>query len=73
MGKKKIWIGFIILAAVILLSIASAAIRIQVRTNRLSDDYQHLYQDADFAKSVSVSDVPVIKQDISCGPRNPAF
>lgn len=67
MNKKNIWIGISILVAVIFLPIAVAAIRVQVKTNRLSDDYQYLYQDADFSKPVSVSDLPVIKQDISCG------
>ena len=68
MSKKKyIWIGIMILIAVILLPIVVAAIRIQVRTNRLSDDYQYLYQNTDFENPVSVSDLPVIKQEISCG------
>ena len=56
-----------ILITVIFLSVAVAAIRLQVRTNRLSDDYQYLYQNADFAEPVCVSDVPVIKQEVSCG------
>ena len=65
--RKYIWLILIILIAVILISMIVAAIRIRVRTNRLSDDYQYLYQDADFANSVSISDLPVIKQEVSCG------
>ena len=68
MGKRTyIRISFISLIAVILLSMVAAAIRAQVRTTRLSDDYQYLYQDAEFAASVSIPDLPVVKQDISCG------
>ena len=44
-----------------------ALIRLQVRTNRLSDDYQYLYQNESFAKVVSVPNMPIVKQDISCG------
>lgn len=68
MSKKKyIGISMLLLIALILLFIAAAAIRMQVRTDRLSDDYQYFYRDADFAAAVSVPDLPVIKQDISCG------
>ena len=67
MGKRTyLWISLTIFFAAVLLSIAAAAIRIQIKTNRLSDDYQYLYQDADFAETVRVSDLPVIKQEVSC-------
>ena len=42
--RKYIWISLIFLIVIILVCITVAAVRLQVRTIHLEDDYQYLYE-----------------------------
>ena len=65
--RKHWWIFLVIFVLAISLILIAASVRVNIKTSHLSDDYQKLYQDIDFAQPVSVSNISVIRQDISCG------
>lgn len=64
--KKPLIITLIVVGAVIL-ACAAALILLEVRTNAVLDDFSSVYENEKYRKKVSVDNVEVITQDVSCG------
>ena len=67
MSKKKI-VSVILFFAGSLIVLAAVALGIlQIRTNRMMDDYSSVYENEKYQTPVMIDGVNVIKQDVSCG------
>ena len=67
MSKKKI-VSVILFFAGSLIVLAAVALGIlQIRTNRMMDDYSSVYENEKYRTPVMIDGVNVIKQDVSCG------
>ena len=67
MSKKKV-ISVILFIAGSLIVLAAVALGIlQIRTNRMMDDYSSVYENEKYRTPVMIDGVNVIKQDVSCG------
>ena len=65
--SKKI-VSVILLFAGSLIVLAAVALGIlQIRTNRMMDDYSSVYENEKYQTPVMIDGVNVIKQDVSCG------
>ena len=65
--RKKI-VSVILLFAGSLIVLAAVALGIlQIRTNRMMDDYSSVYENEKYQTPVMIDGVNVIKQDVSCG------
>ena len=65
--RKKI-VSVILLIAGSLIVLAAVALGIlQIRTNRMMDDYSSVYENEKYQTPVMIDGVNVIKQDVSCG------
>ena len=65
--RKKI-VSVILLFAGSLIVLAAVAFGIlQIRTNRMMDDYSSVYENEKYQTPVMIDGVNVIKQDVSCG------
>ena len=67
MSKKKV-ISVILFIAGSLIVLAAVALGIlQIRTNRMMDDYSSVYENEKYRTPIMIDGVNVIKQDVSCG------
>ena len=67
MSKKKV-ISVVLFFAGSLIVLAAVALGIlQIRTNRMMDDYSSVYENEKYQTPVMIDGVNVIKQDVSCG------
>ena len=65
--RKKI-VSVILLFAGSLIVLAAVALGIlQIRTNRMMDDYSSVYENEKYQTLIMIDGVNVIKQDVSCG------
>lgn len=64
---KKILFIIITVFAVISFIVIAALTALHIRTNAMFDDYASVYGNEKYNSSVSVDNVNVIKQDVSCG------
>ena len=65
--RKKI-VSVILFFAGSLIVLAAVALGIlQIRTNRMMDDYSSVYENEKYQTPVMIDGVNVIKQDVSCG------
>ena len=65
--RKKI-VSVILFFAGSLIVLAAVALGIlQIRTNRMMDDYSSVYENEKYQTPVMIDGVDVIKQDVSCG------
>lgn len=64
---KRIGKVLLILLLAVCLVFAGAAIRLHVKSKKLADPYGYLYHEPRFAQPVSVDNISVVQQDISCG------
>ena len=64
---KRVAITFGSLLALIIIIILIAIFKTNLKTNQMLDDYSGIYSDPKYQKAVSVDDITLVKQDISCG------
>ena len=67
LAKKTVVIAVAAVAICALLAVAAAAIRLSVLTNRIRDDYSAVFAEEKYKSPVSVDNVEVITQKVSCG------
>ena len=65
--RKKILMITAVIAALLVLVMAGALVRLNIKTSKLNDDYSYIYDDPKYLTPVSVDGVEVITQDVSCG------
>lgn len=66
--RRKQIVSVILLIAGSLIVLAAVALGIlQIRTNRMMDDYSSVYENEKYQTPVMIDGVNVIKQDVSCG------
>ena len=65
--RKKILIIVATAASVLVMVMAAALVRLNVRTSKINDDYSCVYDDPKYQTPVYVEGVDVITQDVSCG------
>ena len=65
--RKKILITLLIFVAVLVVVIAVAFVRLNIRTSNITTDYSAVYDDPKYQTPVYVEGVDVITQDVSCG------
>ena len=64
--KKVISVILFFAGSLIVLAVAALGI-LQIRTNRMMDDYSSVYENEKYQTPVMIDGVNVIKQDVSCG------
>lgn len=65
--RKKILMITAVIAVLLVLVMAGALVRLNIKTSKLNDDYSYIYDDPKYLTPVSVDGVEVITQDVSCG------
>ena len=66
MRKKFVSVILFFAGSLIVLAIVALGI-LQIRTNRMMDDYSSVYENEKYQTPVMIDGVNVIKQDVSCG------
>lgn len=64
---KRILIGFGAVVILLACAIIFALIKLNIKTMYLADDYSNITHSPKYHKAVSVENVKLVKQDISCG------
>ena len=64
--KKKLLICLFIILGITVLALVTPFIILGIRSNKINNDYKYLLLE-DKLEVVKIEDVPLIKQDISCG------
>ncbi len=64
---KCVGIIFGSLLALVIITILVAILKTNIKTSQILDDYSGIYSDPKYQNAVSVHDVALVKQDISCG------
>ena len=64
---KKILLIFFIIILILVLFVLFVFLKLDHKTKTILDDYSSIYSNEKYLSSVYVSDISVIKQDISCG------
>lgn len=66
MRKKIVSVILFFAGSLIVLAIVALGI-LQIRTNRMMDDYSSVYENEKYQTPIMIDGVNVIKQDVSCG------
>ena len=64
---KKILLIFFIIILILVLFVLFVFLKLDHKTKTILDDYSSIYSNEKYLSSVYISDISVIKQDISCG------
>ncbi|MBP5512348.1 hypothetical protein J6X90_03100 [Candidatus Saccharibacteria bacterium] len=64
---KRILIGFGAVVILLVCTIIFALIKLNIKTMHLADDYSSITHDPKYHEAVSVENVKLVKQNISCG------
>lgn len=66
MNKKQASVILFFTGSLIVIALVALAI-LQIRTDRMMDDYSSVYGNEKYQTPVMIDGVNVIKQDVSCG------
>ena len=64
---NRILTAIAVILGALVLTVIAALIILQIRTNRIRNDYSSVYADAKYSTPLLIEGVEVITQDVSCG------